>query len=617
MAADDQLDPTAGNALPIAPGPERGYSFDDFLNSPLAQGFRVKNLLGALSPISAVHPGTATQAPTLDWQVPPLAQELYRQVTNVGAGIRGRHPLDDQTSQDITSLMGGMASPSVAMEMDPETLAAFNAWHGSPHTFGKTELGHPEFLDEKMGTGEGAQVRGWGHYIAERPGTASSYQGSGDLRAGFGDHSPADLDKLFYEDADPSNYDPALSDPAAKIAFSSYLFPTNFSDTNAAQKNMVPNAIERIRRAVENSQTRGYGALQRELQTDLRDANQELAHWQNLTPNSNFTSDDISDAQLSNQKTINGIQERLKMTPEEWAAEQQPWWQSKLDVADWLEKNGHKVTVTDPTSLYRTAILPDEDQLLHLDLPLASQPEGVKEALRNMDPGVWEGLNKYAKWRFSALPFDNEKNWIYYNGDALVKALMQSPEAQGAMPDVMANGHETTAFSQYGDRNNNSNAKNASKYLDSIGIPGSMFFDQKSRGEGQYLADKLVDIENIKAKPATYNAMSVLDIDRLNGLDNDGLDAERSQTLDKIYGPDSELTHNYIIFDPKNIMITHRNGAQLVPGEYADAAKAFDYQNQLHAQAGLAPPTRLFPVRGNPFNPLTGTQPNLLTGTGQ
>ena len=50
-------------------------------------------------------------------------------------------------------------------------------WHGTPHRFPPTEknpLG--EFDPTKIGTGEGAQAYGYGHYLAEAPGTAHEYR---------------------------------------------------------------------------------------------------------------------------------------------------------------------------------------------------------------------------------------------------------------------------------------------------------------------------------------------------------------------------------------------------------------------------------------------------------
>ena len=57
--------------------------------------------------------------------------------------------------------------------------ALATTWHGSPHKFEPTELNDlGEFNAAKIGTGEGAQAYGMGHYTAEARETAKSYQES-------------------------------------------------------------------------------------------------------------------------------------------------------------------------------------------------------------------------------------------------------------------------------------------------------------------------------------------------------------------------------------------------------------------------------------------------------
>lgn len=67
-----------------------------------------------------------------------------------------------------------------ARAMEAVSMAAPIVYHGSPHRFAptaKNPLG--EFDPSKIGTGEGAQAYGYGHYLAESPNTASEY-----IRAG-------------------------------------------------------------------------------------------------------------------------------------------------------------------------------------------------------------------------------------------------------------------------------------------------------------------------------------------------------------------------------------------------------------------------------------------------
>ena len=83
-----------------------------------------------------------------------------------------------------------MAKP-LLKNLVPE--AKIKAYHGSPYQF-------EEFVDEAIGTGEGAQAYGYGHYLAQREVTAKSYRDalSGNLvildswpsqaRTVYGDH---------------------------------------------------------------------------------------------------------------------------------------------------------------------------------------------------------------------------------------------------------------------------------------------------------------------------------------------------------------------------------------------------------------------------------------------
>ena len=65
---------------------------------------------------------------------------------------------------------------NVARATDIAMMAAPIVYHGSPHRFAptaKNPLG--EFDPTKIGTGEGAQAYGYGHYLAENPGIGKGY----------------------------------------------------------------------------------------------------------------------------------------------------------------------------------------------------------------------------------------------------------------------------------------------------------------------------------------------------------------------------------------------------------------------------------------------------------
>jgi hypothetical protein len=65
----------------------------------------------------------------------------------------------------------------MVQEMSRGAISPMDVYHGSPHRFAataKNPLG--EFDPTKIGSGEGAQVYGYGHYLAETPDVAKGYQ---------------------------------------------------------------------------------------------------------------------------------------------------------------------------------------------------------------------------------------------------------------------------------------------------------------------------------------------------------------------------------------------------------------------------------------------------------
>ena len=65
----------------------------------------------------------------------------------------------------------------MVQEMSRGAISPMDVWHGSPHRFASTSknpLG--EFDASKIGTGEGAQAYGYGHYVAEQPLVAKDYK---------------------------------------------------------------------------------------------------------------------------------------------------------------------------------------------------------------------------------------------------------------------------------------------------------------------------------------------------------------------------------------------------------------------------------------------------------
>ena len=139
-------------------------------------------------------PGAIIRNPTPDWLKPENASvfdSYWKQIARKVGHLIGA---DDPAAQVMTPLMtdasaagtsltaAAQAVVDAAKELPgAQRLADFvktiRGYHGSPHDFAPVE-GAPlgRFDSTKIGTGEGAQAYGHGHYIAEREGVAQGYR---------------------------------------------------------------------------------------------------------------------------------------------------------------------------------------------------------------------------------------------------------------------------------------------------------------------------------------------------------------------------------------------------------------------------------------------------------
>lgn len=123
------------------------------------------------APVSARLPNLALPA-----LVGMGVQAGARALADFGAGISGSPTLGEQniaargTAAELAGLGMGVPAP-------PGSLSAFLGYHGTPHLF-EPEPGAPfgAFRNEAIGSGEGAQAYGWGHYVAGNPSIAEDYR---------------------------------------------------------------------------------------------------------------------------------------------------------------------------------------------------------------------------------------------------------------------------------------------------------------------------------------------------------------------------------------------------------------------------------------------------------
>lgn len=121
----------------------------------------------------------------------PLGSAIMDDLGNLGQGLLGT--IRDTVQAPVNVLTGKVAPEDIAGEARNEAgrlaglglgmpapagaLRSFSVWHGTPHTFEPVE-GNPfgEFSNTSIGSGEGAQAYGYGHYVAGNQGVATSYQ---------------------------------------------------------------------------------------------------------------------------------------------------------------------------------------------------------------------------------------------------------------------------------------------------------------------------------------------------------------------------------------------------------------------------------------------------------
>lgn len=111
-------------------------------------------------------------------------------------GLGMMSPPPQNIGGEAASFAGGMVNPSMPAALMGKLLAAGKGvglaqilFHGSPYKFDK-------FDSAKIGTGEGAQAYSYGHYLAENPGVAQTYQTSLAENVGY-DHIDALLRKHY------------------------------------------------------------------------------------------------------------------------------------------------------------------------------------------------------------------------------------------------------------------------------------------------------------------------------------------------------------------------------------------------------------------------------------
>lgn len=220
-----------------------------------------------------------------------------------------------------------------AIPAPPGSLRSISGYHGSPHEF-EPEPGAPlgRFRDSAIGSGEGAQAYGYGHYVAESPGVAKSY-------------IPGENREFFNYDGKKLHRDEIgdIEDPVEHTGVSE-LVHQGFDKDRAVKA----------------------------LQDDLAKTPSPMSSPEQLTK--------LSKQRMAEDPPPGYIDEEMRHQ-----AEQEALYRKHTDaVIDWIKANHQRLGPTDESgALYKVEVKPDKEELLDWDKPLREQSPGVKEKLQS------------------------------------------------------------------------------------------------------------------------------------------------------------------------------------------------------------------------------------------
>lgn len=114
-----------------------------------------------------------------EWAMPGMVRGVLDALALPGDVLSGAiDPMSPQGTERAANFGLSLGMMSRALPTgEAGALGSFTGWHGTPHLF-EPEPGAPlgRFRNEAIGSGEGAQAYGWGHYVAGQKGVADSYR---------------------------------------------------------------------------------------------------------------------------------------------------------------------------------------------------------------------------------------------------------------------------------------------------------------------------------------------------------------------------------------------------------------------------------------------------------
>lgn len=300
------------------------------------------------------------------------------------------------------------------------------AYHGSPHIFDRFSL-------DAIGTGEGAQVYGWGLYFAGRKEIAEHYRRA---LSGRGNVQIDGTDLLTFLEQSPAE----LREVAKSVAL-------DFYEYEGATREQQEQA----------NQSFGWAAFVRALDQ----VRAQRAGFPDLAQTFNYISARFE--KEANQKT--DLRDKL----------------SDLLVSAYARALGQsdRLTIEDPGRLYQVEI-PDEGEYLLWDKPLSEQPEKVRAAIHELKGGDKDADQLTDDELFAALGgFEQALGDKEKSGQGFYRELVSDFAAKAR--EAVRNGEyiaDTDSWAQ----------KQASLFLHGFGIAGIKYLDGGSRtaGDGSF-----------------------------------------------------------------------------------------------------------------------------------
>lgn len=223
------------------------------------------------------------------------------------------------------------------------------------------------------------------------------------------------------------------------------------------------------------------------------------------------------------------------------------------DTAESYQKAGVR-TGSNEGHLYNVEIKPDKHELLDLDKKLSEQTPDIQEKLAKLPEHFKESLGEHAENRGHNSPFDAPED---YTGHEFMRL--------GGHYNVVDHPEE---FSQM---------------LHEVGIPGSKYLDQQSRGPAKQVVKDVQTLQDVitRHKAEITDLKHDLEMNRDNPSLLPGYFSRRKEAIEynekgiadrtqqiKDLQEGKHLTHNFVIFHPHNLKITGKNGEAISPVDH-------------------------------------------------